>query len=148
MTPNHDAQAVLPFETLLGGNDPRGCQCGAEARARKESVLAFIAARRSDLVRRGEVELLRALLASPTETATIEVIHEPMNLDRSTRKSWIGAVPRRLARLRIIARAGFVEGRREASHGRPLTLWRLVTRAAAEAELRALMAQRAPDPYE
>lgn len=74
--------------------------------------------------------LLGALLANGTATA--DDVRDAIALPAKVNPVCLGAVPTALARAGIIAADGFAETSRPRAHARPLKVWRLIDRNAAE----------------
>lgn len=104
------------------------CKCG-EGERRKADALALLADRRAVYVRRGQRALLAALLAM--DTATADDVRDAVELPAGIAPVCLGAVPSALARARIIGRDGYVLTCRPTAHARPVSVWRLLDRAAA-----------------
>jgi hypothetical protein len=75
------------------------------------------------------------MLASDDGTATNDAIHAAI-ADLPEDARFLGAVPKPLQALRIIAGRGYEKSKRPEAHCRPLVLWGLVSRDAAERWLR------------
>jgi hypothetical protein len=110
--------------------------------ARKLDAFALLEARRAVYVLRGRRALLRRLL--DCGEATADDVRTAVELPPEIAPVALGCVPAPLARAGIIERAGFVESRRPDAHARPVSIWRLIDRAAALAWL-AFHPDR-PDP--
>ncbi len=118
--------------------------CHSEGERRKAEALANLEARREIYVRRGRRALLEALLRSGTATA--DVVRRSVELPKGVNPKLFGPVPGALARAGIIRQDGFAKTCRAVGHARPVAIWALVDRAAAERWLR-LNPDR-PDPDE
>lgn len=101
-----------------------------EGERRKLSAHAVMEARRESVLIHGRRALLRALLM--TGTATADDVRLAVTLAEGIDPVCLGAVPGLLARAGVIRRAGFTNTRRAAGHARPVTVWELADRAAAE----------------
>jgi hypothetical protein len=101
----------------------------AEGERRKTHALSTLAARRALYVLRGR----RALIGELFEhgEATIDAARRKVPIPDEVSPKLFGAVPGELARAAIIARAGFAQTTRPEAHARPLSVWRLIDRAAA-----------------
>lgn len=86
-------------------------------------------------LQRARRALLLAMLASADGTATNDAIHAAIK-DLPDDARFLGAVPKPLQALRIIAGRGYVKSKRPEAHSRPLILWGLVSSEAAERWLR------------
>jgi hypothetical protein len=107
--------------------------------AHKLRALANLEARREVYVLRGRRALLRQLLKEGE--ASSDIVREAVELPPNVNPVCLGAVPGDLARAGIIKRDRFVPSHRPEAHHRPVSVWRLVDRAAALAWLTAH-----PDP--
>jgi len=116
----------------------------AEGERRKADALTTLAERRKVYVNRVRRALLLALLAA--ETATIDEVRFAIELPDGLNPKLFGAAPGPLARAGIIHAIGFTKTCRPQGHARPVTVWRLADRPAAERWLRAHPDQ--PDPAE
>lgn len=74
-------------------------------------------------------------LALNGQDVTADAIRDNVALPTEVHPATFGAVPRILARARLIHRIGFAPSTRPESHARPLSVWRLVDGKAADAEL-------------
>ena len=96
----------------------------------KDAALATLDARRSEYTQRGRRALLKALLT--TGTATADDVRDLVELPAGINPKLFGAVPGSLARSGIIRQSGFAKTSRPEAHGRPVIVWALANRAAAE----------------
>lgn len=107
------------------------CRCGmVEGERRKLDALAVLADRREALVRRAQRALLAVLLG--TDAATADDVRQLVELPADVNPKLFGTVPGPLARAGIIRADGFQKTSRPTAHARPLTVWTLADRAAAE----------------
>jgi len=119
------------------------CKDGmAEGERRKQDALASLAERRDVYVNRGRRALLARLLE--VGTATADDVRSVVELPPGVNPTCFGSVPSPLAQAGVIYRAGYRETTRPEGHARPVTVWRLADREAAERWLR-LHPDR-PDP--
>lgn len=106
-----------------------------EGDRRKRQALANLSARRGPVVTQGRRVMLRLLLdGQPTVTAddVRESVHSVAGVDPRC----FGAVPGELARAGIIRAAGYMRSTRPEAHARPVCVWELVDREAAQRWLR------------
>ncbi|HUY93331.1 MAG TPA: hypothetical protein VMV10_31685 [Pirellulales bacterium] len=103
--------------------------------ARRDPALDLLAERREVYVLRGRRALLTALLTRGTATA--DDVRAAVELPDSIDPVCLGAVPLPLVRAGIIERAGYAATARPEAHARPVAVWRLTDRAAAERWLAA-----------
>jgi hypothetical protein len=113
---------------------------------RKLDAHALLAAHREVYVLRGRRALLARLLVAPEATATADDVRDAVALPPAINPVCLGVVPGLLARAGVIERAGFVESRRPDAHARPVSVWRLLDRAAALAWLAAHPDRPDPTP--
>jgi hypothetical protein len=78
-------------------------------------------------VNRGRRALLQRLL--DCGTATVDDVRAVVELPVAIDPKCFGAVPRSLARAKIIRAVGFAPTTRPAGHARPITLWDAPTRS-------------------
>ena len=102
----------------------------AEGERRKLSALATLAERREVYVNQARRALLLALLDGAT--ATIDDARFAVELPAGINPKLFGAVPGALARAGIIRALGFDRTCRPEGHARPVTVWQLADRAAAQ----------------
>jgi hypothetical protein len=98
--------------------------------SRKADALDLLESQREVYVRRGRRALLEALLRNGSATA--DDVRKAVKLPARINPKVFGSIPGGLAKLRIIEQAGFAKTCRPEGHARPLALWRLVDRDAAE----------------
>lgn len=96
----------------------------------RDAAHALLTDRRAVYVRRGQRALLTALLA--TGTATADDVRDAVDLPPGIDPVCLGAVPGALARAGIIRRVGYVPTCRPDAHARPVSVWALADREAAE----------------
>ncbi len=101
-----------------------------EGQHRRDSALATLEARRRIYVRRGRRGLLTTLLERGIATA--DDVRALVELPPDVAPVCLGAVPGMLARAGIIEREGYASTRRPDGHARPVSVWRLQDRRAAE----------------
>jgi len=111
----------------------------AEGRRRKEVGMAkAILGGKCLLVAQGVLEMLQALQKAPDQTATIDDATSDLSQKFPDGGNWRGSVTRTLANRRIIEKAGFATSCRPSRHACPVTRWRLINRAKAEAMAQSL----------
>ncbi|MEN6407224.1 MAG: hypothetical protein ABFC77_12230 [Thermoguttaceae bacterium] len=111
------------------------CRCGvAEGECRKADALAVLTANRETVIRRAQRALLAAILEAGSATA--DDVRALVELPPGIGPKCFGAVPSLLVRVGIIRADGFVKTCRPKAHARPVTVWTLVDRPAAERWLR------------
>jgi hypothetical protein len=96
--------------------------------------LTLLKAQRDLYVLRGRRVLLECLLCAGEGTA--DDVRDNLELPPGLALTLFGAVPGELARAGIIRRVGFTPTCRPTAHGRPVTVWALADRAAADKWLR------------
>ncbi len=101
-----------------------------EGEHRKRCKLTALEARREWFVLRGRRALLRCLL--DVGVASMDDVRDVVTLPADIDPKLFGSVPSMLAIAGIIFADGFVKSSRPKAHARPLTVWRLVDREAAE----------------
>ena len=99
----------------------------------KQDALNALEKSRAYHVLRARRVLLERLLADGS--ATIDIVREAIELPEGIDPKLFGSVPGGLARAGIIERDGFTTTTRPTAHARPVSIWRLVDRAKAEAWL-------------
>jgi len=102
----------------------------AEGERRKDNELARLAELRALHVLRGRRALLAALLTRGTATA--DDVRGAVELPAVVNPVCLGAVATPLAKAGIITLAGFRRTSRPLAHARPVSVWTLRDRAAAE----------------
>ena len=105
----------------------------SEGLRRKDVAIIRLAARHSGLIRQARRALLIELLAH--NRATIDDVRRVVPCPDGVSPKAFGAMPKELARDRIIEHDGFAKSTRPQSHARPVSVWRLIDRAGAEAWL-------------
>jgi hypothetical protein len=116
-------------------NQCNPCKCGViEGERRKQDAFATLTANREAVIRRAQRALLTVLLE--TGSATADNVREQVELPAGINAKCFGAVPSPLARAGIIRADGFAKTCRPIGHARPVTVWALADRAAAERWLR------------
>ncbi|MEN6406360.1 MAG: hypothetical protein ABFC77_07810 [Thermoguttaceae bacterium] len=118
---------------------PHNCKmpcnpCRCEGERRKADAIGLLSAHRETIIRRAQRALLAAILE--TGSATADDVRELVELPPGIGPRCFGAVPSPLARAKIIRADGFVKTCRPEAHARPVTVWQLVDRPAAERWLR------------
>lgn len=116
----------------------------AEGERRKLDAFDVLAAHREAVIRRAQRALLTVLLE--TGSATADDVRDLVELPPGINAKVFGAAPGSLARAGIIRADGFTKTCRPAAHARPLTVWVLRDRGAAEQWLADHPAQ--PDPVD
>jgi hypothetical protein len=110
------------------------CRCSAEGERRKQDAFAVLTANRECVIRRAQRALLTVLLE--TGSATADDVRELVELPPGINAKCFGAAPGPLARSKIIRADGFAKTCRPIGHARPVTIWKLADRPAAEIWLR------------
>ncbi len=111
------------------------CKSGAiESERRKLDAFAVLTANRETVIRRAQRALLTVLLE--TGSGTADDVRELVELPPGINAKCFGAAPGVLARANIIRPAGFTKTCRPVGHARPVTVWELADRTAAERWLR------------
>jgi hypothetical protein len=111
------------------------CKCGAiKGERRKADAFALLSAHREAVVRRAQRALLMVLLETGSTTA--DDVRELVKLPSGIGPKCFGAVPPPLARAGIIRADGYAKTCRPEGHARPVTVWILADRQAAERWLR------------
>ncbi len=112
---------------------PRDCpEC--EGERRKADALAVLSTHREAVIRRAQRALLTVLLE--TGSATVDDVRELVELPPGVGPKCFGAAPGALARAKIVRADGFAKTCRPVGHARPVTVWALADRTAAERWLR------------
>ena len=101
----------------------------AEGERRKLDAHATLEARRELFILRGRRALLLRLLDEGEATA--DDVRAAVELPDGIDPVCLGTVPGELARAGIVERIGFAKTARPEAHARPVSVWRLVDRAAA-----------------
>lgn len=96
----------------------------AAGEARRDAGMSLAARRRQRLIWQAQVALIDAILSSPHRTATTDSIAADLGAKHADGGRWMGTVPRELALLNLIEKAGVVLSDRSARHRGYLTLWR------------------------
>jgi len=96
----------------------------------KDAALATLDACRREYTQRGRRALLKALLT--TGAATADDVRDLVELPTGINPKLFGAVPGPLAKAGIIRQSGFAKTNRPEAHGRPVIVWALANRVAAE----------------
>lgn len=122
-----------------------------EAERLRDAGLDQAAKRRPDRVMLGRLAMLDALLQSPDGTATIDDATPPKEFAAGYRDGgfWRGQITRSLAEAGYIERIGWRLSSRPTRHRSPVSIWRLVDRAAAtthRSHLKAVINQRKTGP--
>lgn len=102
----------------------------AEGLRRKDASLALLAMRRAGLMRRAQRALLRVLFDQ--ERATVDDVRRLVQCPDGINPKAFGTMAGELARARIVEQDGFTKSTRPEAHARPVSVWRLINRAAAE----------------
>ena len=108
--------------------------CRCEGERRKADAFALLEAHREAVIRRAQRALLTVLLEHGTGTA--DDVRELVELPPGINAKCFGAAPGVLARAKIIRADGFAKTCRPVGHARPVTVWALADRPAAERWLR------------
>lgn len=101
----------------------------AAGEAAKLEALELLESRRALYVLRGRRALLRRLL--DMGEGTCDDVRAVVKLPEGIGPKLFGAVPGPLVHARIIERVAFTETKRREGHARPVSVWRMVNRAAA-----------------
>ena len=116
-------------------HDCHPCRCGeGEGERYKADALALLADRREAVVRRARRALLTALLEDGT--ATVDAVRAVVELPSGINPKVFGSAPGELARHRHHRRRRLREDVPNRGPCRPITVWALADRAAAERWLR------------
>jgi len=107
---------------------------GANGQERKRGALHLLKETRAPVIRRGQRFLLQRLLNRGV--ASIDDVRAVIDIPSGVNPKCLGAVPGALAKAGIIERAGYHNSDRPEAHARPVSVWRLVDREAAEQWLR------------
>jgi len=103
----------------------------SEGERRKLAAHALLEARHAVFVNRGRRALLLAMLADDLSQGSADDVRDAVTLPADIDPVCLGCVPSPLVRAGIIRRAGYRPSVRAAGHARPVTVWRLIDRAAA-----------------
>ncbi|QDS86102.1 hypothetical protein EC9_02600 [Rosistilla ulvae] len=114
----------------------------AEGERRRDEGMNRAAARRPDRVTLGRLAMLRALLDSPSGTASLDDATPPDELAShyADGGKWRGQVIRSLIADDFAEHIGYVKTIRPAGHRRPIALLRLIDRQAAVLHLSSMTA--------
>jgi hypothetical protein len=115
-----------------------------EGRVRRDRAHDLLEEYRQWLITAARRALLVRLLAYPT--ATIDDVRDVVTIPPGVDPVCMGAAPGALSRAGIIERAGYAETGRAVAHARPVSVWRLADRAAAERWLAEHPAEPMPRP--
>jgi hypothetical protein len=118
---------------IILSTDPRTVDGRSDGERRRDAAHDLHRRYRDTLIRRAQRVLLRTLLERGTATA--DDVRAGIDLPAGVDPVCLGAVPTPLARAGIIRRLGYAETTRPCAHARPVSVWELVDRAAAEAWL-------------
>ena len=105
-----------------------------ESERRRDAAHAVLDARRESIIRQARRVLLTVLLERGA--ATMDDVRVVVIVPPGVDPVCLGSVPGAMARAGIIRADGAVRTSRPMAHARPLTVWRLVDRDAAEGWLR------------
>jgi hypothetical protein len=113
-----------------------------DGETRRDVGMAFAAARRPDRVTLGRVRLLRALLASPDGTATIDdaTTADELSSGFADGGKWRGSVPRSLVRDGFAVIVQLTRSVRPSRHRGYVAVLKLVDRVAAENYVQEMIA--------
>lgn len=98
---------------------------------------------------RGLLLFVEALLASPTECATLDDATPDLRVKHADGGKWRASIPKRLLAAQIIVADTVAKSNRPARHAGYLTRWRLINRPGAERfrdELNAILKTNAGEP--
>jgi len=98
-------------------------------RTGRDSALAAFEERKAKYLLRARRAFVRRLLDNGT--ATVDEIHDEIELPASVDPKLFGATPTLFAKSRIIERVTFRPALRPEAHARPVSVWRLIDRSAA-----------------
>lgn len=101
-----------------------------EGRRRKDAAHDVLSEHRAQRIVEGRRAFLRALLKSGKATA--DDVQAVLTIPDGVDPVYLGAVPKAFIKLNIISRDGFAVSTRPAAHARPVTVWKLIDRQAAE----------------
>ena len=107
------------------GNTANSC----EGLRRKSEALDWLQRIHRKITECGQRSLLQLCLKNGQ--ATIDEIRDQVPLPAGINPTVFGAVPRKLAKSKIIALAGYEASKRPESHGRPISVWRIADAFAA-----------------
>lgn len=110
-----------------------------EGERRKQAGMALAADARPDAILAGKIAMLRALLASPDGTATIDDATPDLAIEFGCGGKWRGSVCLALAHAGQIVRVGVELSKRPSRHRGYVTRWRLVNRSKARLLLSNLL---------
>ena len=108
----------------------RSPQDKAQGKRGKARVQWFLEVPRERYVLRGRRALLEYLLCAGE--GTIDDARDLVDLPRAFDPRLFGAVPGELVRAGIVRRVGYTPSCRPTAHGRPVAIWVVAARAAAE----------------
>ena len=107
---------------------------GGNGYDRKRRSLDLLKETRAAIIRRGQRFLVQRILAN--DVASIDDVRAVIDIPSGVNFKCLGAVPGTLARAGIIERVGYRTTDRPEAHARPISVWRLLDREAAERWLR------------
>jgi hypothetical protein len=116
---------------MTGNHDDNG---RTEGERRKSEALQTLAARRERYVNDGRRALLRRAIEAGVATA--DDVRAVVKLPDGINPKLFGSVPGALCRGGLIRRASFTKTARAKAHARPVTIWELIDKDAAEEWLR------------
>ena len=119
--------------------------------ARRDEGLDRAAARREWQIQHGTLRFLDAMLKRPDRTATTDDATDDLSRPYADGGLWRGAIPKRLARARLIEQAGAMRSSRPSRHAGLLTQWHAADEDGVErkrAELRHWLDQNPRRPRE
>lgn len=136
---------TLREQLCKGQSLPKTCrkELQSKGRRRKDRGMTAALVGKCILVTQGQLALLEAIQRSPIGTASIDDATTDLSKKFPDCGYWRGSVPKLLAKWGIIERDGYVTSCRPSRHACPVTRWRLIDRAKAEAlaqELREALA--------
>ncbi len=111
-----------------------------DARRTKEATLATLEERRHWWILQGRFILVTVALERGQ--ASSDDIHERLTLPDEIDPTCLGSVPTMLARAGIIKRIGYIPTSRKTAKSRPLSLWEIADREAAQRYLAQHSAQQ------
>ncbi len=106
----------------------------AAAEDAKQAALDLLAEKRAAIVRHGQRLLLHRVMTH--DTASIDDVRGQIELPLKVNPKCLGAVPGTLAKAGILQRTGYRPTDRPEAHARPVSVWQLKDRQAAEKWLR------------
>lgn len=116
----------------------------SEGIRRRDAVHDVLATHREKQMLRARRAFLAKLLADGLATA--DDVHSAFTFESGVSPVFLGAVPKPFVAAKMIIRDGFATSKRPTAHARPVSVWRLVDRPAAERWLADHPEEVKPDP--